>query len=116
MVIVEICGLIVSGTKVVVQSLTTAVQHAIANNAPNGNLLQKFCGAVFGMQFATQMTPNEAREVLGYENHERPNLESIQERLNKMTQLNDLNRGGSPYLNDRFLAASHVLAKQKYGK
>ena len=114
MVIVEICGLLVSGTRVVCQSFSKAIHHAIASNAPNGNFLQKFCGAFFGTQFATTMTLHEARDVLGYGNNEQPNLESIQERLAKMTTLNDIKKGGSPYLNDRFLAASHVLAKAKY--
>ena len=114
MVIVELCGLLVSGTRVVGQSLSKAFTHAVANNAPNGNLLQKFCGAFFGMQFATRMTPHEARDVLGYDQNEKPDITSIRERLQKMTDLNNLAKGGSPFLNERFIAASHVLAKEKY--
>lgn len=113
MVIVELAGLLTSSIRVVGNSISKSFSHAVATNAPNGTLWQKFCGAFFGIQFATTMTATEAREVLGFEAKAKPNIETIRDRLNKMTELNKLEKGGSPYLNDRFLAASHVLAKAK---
>ena len=113
MVIVELAGLLVSTTKVVGKTFSNAFSHSIASNAPNGNLLQKFCGAVFGMQFSTRMTPEEARNVLGFTENKKPSFESIKSKLDKMVELNDLKKGGSPFLNDKFIAASHVLVKTK---
>ncbi|EAX96846.1 hypothetical protein TVAG_470110 [Trichomonas vaginalis G3] len=111
MVIVELAGLVISSTKVVCSTFINGFKHAAAANAPNGNAFQKFAGAVFGIQFQTRMMPDEARQILGFEQKDKLDIKSIKEHLDRMIKLNDLEKGGSPYLNERFIAASHVLAK-----
>ncbi|KAH0795444.1 hypothetical protein GPJ56_000657 [Histomonas meleagridis] len=112
MVLVDLVGLVVSSTKVVFQSISNAIKQAVALNAPNGNIFQKFTGAVFGVESTTQMLPIEAKQVLGIEGKASP--DQIQNQLNLMLQMNDLSKGGSPYLNERFIAAAHVLMRNPY--
>jgi hypothetical protein len=111
MVLVELGGLCVSTVKVFCGSVGNAVRQAVALNAPNGNLAQKI-GAVFGYEATTQMLPNEARLVLGFEPHEKPTPIEVKLRFEARERLNDVRRGGSPYLQQRFLAAAHILARQ----
>lgn len=111
MVVLEFCGLVFSSTKVVCTTFINSFKHAAATNAPNGNVFQQFAGAVFGIPFQTRMMPYEAKEILGFDQKDKPDLKSIKDHLNRMLSLNDLEKGGSPYLNERFIAASHVLAK-----
>ena len=49
--------------------------------------------------------------VLNFEEKAKPTVKEIRERLDSMIKMNDLSKGGSPYLNERFLAAAHVLAR-----
>jgi hypothetical protein len=111
MVVVELGGLCFSTAKVFCRSVANAVRQAVALNAPNGNLAQKI-GAVFGYESTTQMLPKEARLVLGFEPDDTPTAVEVRVRLEAMERLNDLQRGGSPYLQQRFLAAAHILARQ----
>ena len=111
MVLLEICGLAVSSTKVLCRSVSNAIKQTVALNAPNGNFFQKFCGVVFGMESTTHMLPQEALMILNFEEKAHPTLPEIRERLDAMIKINDLSKGGSPYLNERFLAAAHVLAR-----
>jgi hypothetical protein len=111
MIVVELGGLCVSTAKVFCRSVANAVRQSIALNAPNGNLAQKI-GAVFGHEATTQMLPKEARLVLGFEPGDAPTPIEVRARFDAMEHLNNLHRGGSPYLQQRFLAAAHVLARQ----
>ena len=111
MVLLEACGLAVSSVKVLCRSISNAVKQTVALNAPNGNIVQKFCGVVFGMELTTHMLPQEALMVLNFEEKAKPTVKEIRERLDSMIKMNDLSKGGSPYLNERFLAAAHVLAR-----
>jgi hypothetical protein len=111
MVLVELIGLGVSSARVFARSVSTAVKQAVALNAPNGNIFQKIGGAVFGIESTTQMVPNEAEMVLGFEAHQNPSQEEIRQRLAAMLKINDVTKGGSGYLNERFVAAAHVLTR-----
>jgi hypothetical protein len=111
MVLVELIGLGVSAARVLARSVSTAVKQAVALNAPNGNIFQKIGGAVFGIEATTQMLPNEAGLVLGFDPHEVPSPEEVRMRLATMLKINDVSKGGSAYLNERFIAAAHVLAR-----
>jgi len=113
MVLIEVAGLIVSSTKVVVKSVIKSFSQAVAINAPNGTIFQKIGGALFGVHYTTEMIPQEALSTLGFEITEKPSFVSVQERLKKMITINDLSKGGSPFLNERFIAASHIIAKSK---
>lgn len=111
MVIVEFTGLVYSSTKVFFRSLSNAIKQTIALNAPNGNIFQKIGACLFGIESTTQMLPNEALQILGFENESNPNPDDIKKHLEQMLKLNDLSKGGSPYLEERFIAASHILAR-----
>lgn len=111
MVVVDLIGLTISSTKVFFRTLSNSVQQAIALNAPNGNFFQKFHAVVFGIESTTQMMPNEAREILGFSENTKVTSEQIRNQLNTMMKMNDLSKGGSPYLNERFIAAAHVLTR-----
>jgi hypothetical protein len=52
-------------------------------------------GALFGIESTTQMLPNEAKLVLGFEVHHEPWAADIHRRLNGMFDLSDLKKGGS---------------------
>ena len=111
MVLIEVAGLAFSSTKVFFRSLSNAVKQTIALNAPNGNFFQKLGACLFGIESTTEMMPNEALQVLGFEEQTRPNREEIKNRLDRMLELNDVQKGGSPYLNERFIAAAHILSR-----
>ena len=111
MVLFELCGLGVSSAKVLARAVSNAIKQTVALNAPNGNIFQKFCGVVFGIESTTKMLPQEARMVLNFDERENPTVQQIKDRLFAMTEVNDLSKGGSAYLNERFLAAAHVLAR-----
>lgn len=111
MVLIELAGLTISSSKVIGRTISRAFTQAAAMNAPNGNPIQRFIGAVFGIESTTQMIPSEARQVLNFDNSEKLTHPVIRQRLDQMLTLNDLNQGGSPYLNDRFIAAAHVLSR-----
>ena len=110
MVLLELAGVLVSSTKVIFQSIAKAFTNAVAANAPNGTPFQKIAGGVFGYEFTTQMTPTEARLVLGFEGNQELTLSQIKKKMNTMLRLNDVSKGGSPYLNERFIVAAHVLS------
>ena len=111
MVVLELCGLTVSSTKVLVKAISNSIKQAVALNAPNGNLFQKIAGAVLGKESTTHMLASEAKMVLNIEEKAVPTLEEVMKQYNTMVTINDLTKGGSPYLNQRFLVAAHVLAR-----
>lgn len=111
MVLIELAGTMISSTKVIFQSISKAFTNAAATNAKNGNAFQKAIGGVFGYEFITDMTQDEARQILGFDNGERLTQEAIRNKVNTMLKMNDLSRGGSPYLNERFAVAGHVLSQ-----
>ncbi|KAK8897141.1 mitochondrial import inner membrane translocase subunit TIM16 [Tritrichomonas musculus] len=111
MVLVEITGLVYSSTKVFFRSVSNAIKQTVALNAPNGNIFQKIGACLFGLESTTQMLPNEALQILGFENETNPPPSEVKNHLEKMLKLNDLSKGGSPYLQERFIAASHILSR-----
>ena len=111
MVLLELIGTIFSSTKVICHSIAKAFTNAVAANAPNGTLFQKFAGGVFGYEFVTQMTSTEARLILGFEGNKKLTKSQIKNKMNTMLRLNDISKGGSPYLNERFIVAAHVLTQ-----
>ena len=113
MVVVEIGGLIFSSTKVFFNSLVNSINQAIAINAPNGNIFQKIGGSIFGIQYTTEMVRGEALEILGFETSEKPDFQTVRQRLDQMLKINDLSKGGSPFLNERFIASAHIIIKNK---
>jgi hypothetical protein len=112
MVLFELAGIGISSSKVLFRTISNAFQQSVALTAPNGTIFQKMGGALFGIESTTQMLPNEAKLVLGFEIHHEPSVPDIHRRLGGMFDLNDLKKGGSPYLNERFLAAAHVLTRR----
>jgi hypothetical protein len=111
MVLPELVGLCVSTTRVFAKSISSAVQQAIAVNAPNGSFFQKLGGALFGIESTTQMLPAEARLILGFDPGQTLTTDHVQTKYRSMVHLNDPSRGGSEYLNEKFLAAAHILIR-----
>jgi hypothetical protein len=111
MVLPQLIGLCVSTTRVFARSLSSAIQQAVAVNAPNGNVFQKVRGALLGIESTTQMLPTEARLILGFEPNQTVTPELVQSKYRAMARLNDPARGGSEYLNEKFLAAAHILIR-----
>jgi hypothetical protein len=111
MVLPQLIGLCASTTRVFGRSLSSAIQQAVAINAPNGTFLQKLGGALFGIESATQMLPTEARLVLGFDPNQRITTETVQAQYRAMALLNDPRQGGSDYLGERFLVAAHILLR-----
>ncbi|OHT11436.1 hypothetical protein TRFO_19067 [Tritrichomonas foetus] len=111
MVLIEVTGLVISSAKVFVRSVSNAIKQTVALNAPNGNIFQKIGACLFGIESTTQMLPNEALQILGFEEQNNPNHQEIREHLDRMLSLNDVSKGGSPYLEERFIAAAHILSR-----
>lgn len=110
MVLIELTGLTINSVRVFSNSLYKAIKQTIALNAPNGNIFQKI-GACFGFEFSTQMRQSEALQILGFEKHKEPSPDDVKLHLDRMLSLNDVSKGGSPYLTERFIAAAHTLAR-----
>jgi hypothetical protein len=49
--------------------------------------------------------------ILGFNGDERPDMAVIRTRLDSMLQLGTAGTTGSSYLNERFVAAAHVLGR-----
>ena len=111
MVVLELCGLAVSTTKVLMKAISNSVKQAVALNAPNGNIFQKIAGAVLGKESTTHMLPSEAKLILNIDEKVIPTVDDVRKQYDTMIKINDLTKGGSPYLNERFLVAAHVLAR-----
>lgn len=109
MVLIELIGLSCSASRVVFRTLCNSAKVASSLSAPNGTLLQKITGALFGVQHRTRMMKHEAVDILGFEKGDSFSSDNVIERMNLLLDMNALERGGSPFINDKIRAAAHIL-------
>lgn len=113
--------LLIDNSSRIFKSISTAYREVIRNNPSSGSAnynknssnqrADPFANFSFFDSTSTQMTKSEALKILNFSENEKLNARKIIERFEKYFELNNPQKGGSFYLQNKFFYAKELLIK-----